>query len=243
MKKYEIKLEEFSGPLDKLLELIEAKEMEITTLSLADVTIDFLNYAKSLGESVTPVFLSDFLVVAAKLVFIKSKSLIPEIELSSEEEAEMVDLEERLKLYKEFSARSGGASIYLSKLWDSKARSYSRKLFTGLNSQGFFYPSENLSQESLAQTAQKLMRDLQRFAPEEIKVKNTIIKIEDKIKELLERWHDILHDTFSNLSQSKPKPEVVALFLAVLHLLKAKEISVEQNQGFGDIILKKKQML
>ena len=94
---YEVKINQFSGPLEKLLELIEEKKMEITALSLAEVTGGFFNYVKRVESDIDPKILADFLVVAAKLVLIKSKALLPGLELTQEEELDIKDLEQAAK--------------------------------------------------------------------------------------------------------------------------------------------------
>ena len=120
---YELKLEQFSGPIEKLLELIEEKKLEITQLSLAQVTADFLVYLATI-EELAPGILADFLVVASRLLLIKSKALLPNLILDQEEEQEIRDLEERLKIYREFKA----ARNYLKNLWQEQPLVFSREL-------------------------------------------------------------------------------------------------------------------
>jgi len=83
--KYEVRLEKFNGPLDRLLELIEARQLEITQINLAEVTGDFLKYIESLGSEAGVDVFADFLVVAGKLILIKSKALLPNLDLTEEE--------------------------------------------------------------------------------------------------------------------------------------------------------------
>lgn len=137
---YEIKLEQFSGPLNKLLELIEAKKLEITEVSLAAVTADFIGFVEKLEKEkgVEPGVLADFIVIAARLLLIKSKVLLPNLELTEEEKVDVADLEQRLKIYREFSAKgrsaSGGltASQQILALWNQKNLSFSRPLLSAL---------------------------------------------------------------------------------------------------------------
>ena len=98
---YELRIEKFSGPIEKLLELIEEKKLEITELNLAEATADFLNYIKKI-ENIEPRLLADFVVVVAKLLLIKSKALLPNLQLTEEEEKDIKDLENRLKIYRQF---------------------------------------------------------------------------------------------------------------------------------------------
>ena len=96
MNIYEIKTAEFQGPMDKLLELIEEKQLPITKVNIAEVTADFLEYIKKIG-SVHPKILAVFIAVASRLILIKSHNLLPNIEISEEEEGEITDLELSLK--------------------------------------------------------------------------------------------------------------------------------------------------
>src|SRR3990167_7246611 len=90
-----IKLEQFEGPLDLLLTLIEEQKIDITQVSLSQVTEQFLQYV-STARGMHPEELADFLVVAAKLLFIKSKTLLPSLHIEEEDG----DLEKQLKMYK-----------------------------------------------------------------------------------------------------------------------------------------------
>src|SRR4051812_11243524 len=96
-----VQVEQFEGPLDLLLQLIEQQQMDITALSLANVTEQFLNYVRTLEEK-NPINLADFLIIAAKLLVIKSKALLPNLEFGEEEEEAAYDLAEQLLTYKKF---------------------------------------------------------------------------------------------------------------------------------------------
>lgn len=230
---YQVKTEQFSGPLNKLLELIEAKKLEITTLSLAEVTADFINYVRNLEKGIGPQVLADFVVVASRLILIKSKTLLPSLELTKEDEEEIKDLESRLKIYKEF--KEGGQII--KQLWDKNQAAFSRELFENLPP--IFYPSKNLSTNNLTKAIMKLTEALRELMPETHNLKRTIISVEEKVKELLIRLTQAAGHSFESLAKDKPKQEIIAAFLAILHLLRDKLINVEQIGQFGDIILKK----
>ena len=95
---YQVKTPIFEGPLDLLLNLIEKRKLFINEISLAEVTDDYLTYIKNLPK----ISISDmtiFILIAATLILIKSKSLISNIELTEEEEGQIEDLERRLKIY------------------------------------------------------------------------------------------------------------------------------------------------
>lgn len=219
------------GPIEKLLELIEARKMEVTELSLAEVTADFLNYLNSL-PAVEPRILADFVAVASKLLLIKSKALLPSLELSEEEEAEIKDLEGRLELYRQFR----GAQEQLQALWNAKHISYARPFFA--MRVPVFYPSEQITAERLHKELQYYFRILKEEHREEGTMKVAMISIEEKIEELMSRMKMMTAASFRGISEKKNKSEVVALFLAVLHLVRNQIIAIEQQSHFSDIIIK-----
>lgn len=243
---FEIKLEQFSGPLDKLLELIEAQKLQITEISIAAVTGDFIKYLEESKDAMNPVVLSDFLVVAAKLILIKSKTLLPDLTLTEEEEVEIKDLETRLTIYREFAARGASGSGVLSAsqqinaLWEKNRIAYSRPLFAAIQDSSFFYPSANLNINNLSGALGNLISEFKDLLPEKSKIKAVIISLEEKIAELLTRFKEAVSHTFGKLAEKKSKAETIVMFLAVLHLLRKNMIHVEQEATFGDIMIKKK---
>ncbi len=241
---YEVKLERFSGPLEKLLALIEEKKLEITTISLAEVTEDFLDYLKTLSEEARhPSVLADFVVVASRLLLIKSKTILPSLELTQEEETDIRDLETRLKIYQEFSARSKNAtgeknaSFELAALWRKNQSSFSR-LFL-MNMPPVFYPPKNLKTDDLEKAMRLILSQLQNFLPEKQTVKKIVVSVEEKIKELMERLKKEAEQGFQALTKDKPRIEVIVMFLAILHLLRERLIQAEQTGQFSDIIIRK----
>ncbi|MBI3046543.1 MAG: segregation/condensation protein A [Candidatus Harrisonbacteria bacterium] len=231
---YEVKLDKFSGPLEKLLELIEEKQLDVTLVSLAQVTGDFLEYLKNLADHEKhPSVLADFVVVASRLLLIKSKAILPSLELTEEEETDIKDLEARLKIYKEFK----DASQLLDKLWNARRPAYGRELFTNLPP--VFYPSKNLTVNGLEKHLLELMQELKSLVPEKQAVKRVVITIEQKVKELLSRFQEKSEQSFQELSKEKSRLEIIMIFLAILHLIRDRLIKSEQNGKFSDIIIKK----
>ncbi|MBI2035530.1 MAG: segregation/condensation protein A [Candidatus Liptonbacteria bacterium] len=228
---YELKTPQFSGPIEKLLELIEAKELDVTRLSLSTVTADFLEYLRSLQE-VPPLVLADFIVVAARLVLIKSKALLPSLPLSEEEEEDIQDLENRLRLYKEF--KQAGKKIEI--LLKAERRSFSRELFSSYSIK-IFYPGTKLNLGALNYSLDSMLASLQMFAERQKGViKKTIVSIEQKMQELLTHFTSKSQSKFSEMA--KNKDEAIVLFLAILHLIKDRMINIEQESNFSDIIIK-----
>lgn len=233
METYQLKTEQFSGPIGKLLELIEEKKMEVTELSLAEVTADFLNYLSSL-PAVSPRVLADFVSVASKLLLIKSKALLPGLVLTEEEEGDIKDLEERLEFYRQFkSAREN-----IEKLWGGKNVSFGRSLFA--SRVPVFYPSENMTAERLGEEIKYYLELLKAEKGEESTLKVAMISIEEKIEELLSRMKLVTSASFNDMAHKKHRREVVAIFLAILHLVRNQLIAIEQNEHFSDIIISTK---
>lgn len=224
---YELKTEKFSGPIEKLLEFIEAKHLDIAELSLAEVTGDFLNYLKTIKKA-EPRLLADFVVVASRLLLIKSRALLPVLEVSEEETADIKDLEERLKLYKEFKA----CRENIKKLWSEKPLVFSREFLAF--QQTFFYPPKDLTVGMFHQAISRILADLNQFVLETRNIKISIISLEEKMNEMLERVKSAVIK-FKDMVKDKSRSEIVALFLAVLHLLKNELVQVEQEEHFAEI--------
>ncbi len=232
---FELKLDQFIGPLDKLLILVEERELPINDISLAAVTGDFLDYIKKLEGKVETLFLSDFLVIAAKLVLIKSKTLLPSIELTAEEEGEIKDLESRLVLYREFKA----AGLGLKNLWSPLPAMYRRPLLASFREGMLFYPPEGVTPAPLLASLLGAVQRFEEIIPEKATVKKLLVTVEEKVQELLNRFAERISHSFASVAKDKSRDEIIALFLAVLHLLKEKQIDVEQEAHFSDILVKK----
>lgn len=229
---YQLQLQQFSGPIEKLLELIEEKKLEITELNLAEVTADFLKYLQSLTVAIDPRILADFVVVASRLLLIKSKALLPNLELTAEEETDIKDLEERLLRYKKFKP----AIILFKNLYEENYFSVSRQFFHGYPP--VFHPAKNVDLNSLHQEIAKLFEYLNSLSLETQKIESPLIKLEEKIEEIIKQI-EIGIGQFNEIIKQKSKTEIIVLFLALLHLLRDQIIKVEQRERFSDIMVEK----
>ena len=176
---YQIKTGSFEGPFHLLLSLIEERKFFINDLSLAQVTEDYLNYVNKL-EKQDPSEISSFIVVAATLILIKSKSLLPNLNLTSEEEGDIHNLEERLKLY-ELYTKLGG---HIKDMFGEKI------IFAPLERKNdflVFLPDERITKESVMTFAHDTLGRMPKkvFLPE-VEVKK-VISIEEMISRLTER--------------------------------------------------------
>jgi len=252
---YELRVGEFNGPLEKLLELIEAQKMAVSEVSMAKVTDDFLKYLENLKKSGggamadedMSVFradlrvLADFIVVASRLIFLKSKYLLPGLSLTEEEEADIKDLEERLKRYQDLKP----ALHHLRELWNERHTSYSRPYFLGRGTglapgQKVFYPGKNVNREALTGALGRIFETIKTFELETETIKEKIVTLEEKISEVLNRVKLGGDTQFRQLSHEKPRGEMIVIFLAILHLAREQLILLEQMENFSDIMVKKK---
>lgn len=238
---YELTTKTYQGPLEKLLELIEDKKLDITTVSLAEVTADFLGYLEKLQKeaeeshiTVTPEILADFIAVASKLILIKSKAILPSLELSEEEEGDIRDLETRLALYRELKA----THTFLKDSWSEIPQLFARELLS--TSDPLFYPPSQLTVNNLLSTVQKVAGELERFLKPTSTIKTDIINIKAKIEEVIMLLTNE-PTSFRKLQTKEGKRDLVALFLALLHMIKQQLIHVEQRKHFGDITVSRKQ--
>ncbi len=247
MPAYELNFEYFKGPLDKLLSLIEEKRLEVSRVSIAEVTNDFLSYLDqfklALEEGAAedmplynapPELLADFLVVASRLLLIKSKSLLPSLTLSPEEEGEIRDLEHRLKLYQELKK----TQEHVKAKWSETPQMFARE-FMGTH-EPLFYPPSAVGAAALHASAMKLVGTLEQLFKPKATVKNQIVNLRAKIQEIASRLITGAPTTFSNLHGGKgSRGEIVVLFLAVLHLIRQQLADVEQSGHFGEITIAK----
>lgn len=236
---YEVKTKQYSGPLEKLLSLIEEQKLDITEVSLAAVTADFIDYVKQLESEIPHAALADFLVIAARLVLIKSKVLLPALPLTEDEQADIKDLEARLKIYQEFKRAGEG----LMHLWKQRAVLHSRPLFLGVAETGIFYPPPKLSAQDMIASIKTLTELFTVFTAETKTIRTRVVTLEEKVTELLERFKTAASQSFRTLSGSRTKEEVIVLFLAILHLFRHQTFALEQQEKFGDILISKPQGL
>src|SRR3989338_5845649 len=138
---FQIKTINFEGPFRLLLDLIEKRKLHISDVSLAQVTEDYLAYMNKLG-GLPPAEVSSFILVASTLLLIKSKSLLPNLDLTSEEEGDIRNLEERLRLYELFTKLGGNIKSQFGR----------RIIFAPLERKNnflIFLPDEQITSESM----------------------------------------------------------------------------------------------
>ena len=231
MPEYAVRLDTFEGPLDLLLHLIEKAELDITTISLAMVTDQYLAYIHQLDE-IHPDFLADFLVVAARLILIKSRALLPRPPLVEDEEEDVgEDLVRQLEEYRRYKQ----AASSLREREEQRLRSYVRATPRLVRPRGFV-PGEVSLSDLLA--ALQGVLETSPSVPVSTVVSPLVVNIDDRIRAIEDAIasHQRVHFT-GLLLRSESRIEIIVTFLAVLELIKRGQLAAEQDGAFGEIYL------
>jgi len=232
---YQISTEVYSGPLDLLLQLIEKAELDITRLALAQVTDQYLEYLHELQEQ-NAAEVSAFLVIAARLVQIKSAALLPRPTISGQpiEEDPGEALALQLITYKRFKELGQFLEIRES----AGLRTYLR-LDSSLRIQvpGKLDLSE-LTLAGLIEAARDVLGGNGTLPPLSQVVSIPRITIRQKINTIVENLRKTGSVTFLKLlSSPQNRLEIVVTFLAMLELIKRRIVNVNQSALFGEIEL------
>jgi segregation and condensation protein A len=233
----EVKSEKFQGPLGLLLQLIEKQKLDITEIGLAAICDQYINYIKSDDNNVGAEEMADFLLIAAKLLYIKSRSLLPYL-YPAEDDCEIDDLKMQLKMYKEFVEASkkikelatGKKFLYIKNINNNQIKKYFLNIVS-------FFPPKELKKEYLKDTFVNFLDNLkpkiEEIREERVKRVVTIEERIDYIKNILNKHKSYSFNKLVN--QKKDKTEIIINFLAVLELAKQKQLIFKQDFLFGNI--------
>lgn len=226
---YKIQLEQFEGPLDLLLELIEDRKLDISNVSLAAVTEQFLGYL-SQSAGLHPEELADFLVVAAKLLLIKSRTLLPTLDAGDAHEH---DLEKQLRLYREFYEASKKLHALVLKRRYTYARGTNLRI---LASERSFRPPVGVVSDDLARLFRVILKRLTPFVTisEDVIIKT--VNIKEKINDIRKQILNTTTLSFQSLlERATSRTDIIVTFLALLELVKMRVIAVVQDEMFSGI--------
>ena len=234
---FQIKTTGFEGPFGLLLELVEKRKLHINDVSLAAVTEDYLNHMNKLG-GLSSGEIASFILVASTLILIKSKSLLPNLSLTNEEEGDIKSLEERLRLYELFT-----------KLGVNIKSNFGEKIIFAPNERKqeilVFLPDEQITKESMMGFAKTVLGSMPNkvFLPA-VEVR-TVISIEEMIDNLTERIKSSIKMSFKDLHGKivtrEEKVTAIVGFLALLELVRQGVLDAVQEIDGGDIIMEKQQ--
>jgi len=223
-----VKTPVYEGPLDILLELIEKRKLLINDISLAAVTDEYIARINALphlpvGET------AEFVALAATLLLIKSRSLLPTLTLSDDESRDIKELEYRLAVYQllKESARALGAQVGEPYLAEGMPPPLPP----------LFLPDPSVGTTSLREAAQALIEGFPTtLSLPKVAVKK-IMSIEEMIESLAARVTSAMRTSFKEFAGKRERGEVIVGFLALLELVKQGIIRATQGEHFGDITL------
>lgn len=241
-----IKVADFEGPFDLLLNLIKKNKMDIYNVEIYKVTnqyLEYLNTRKVMDLEIT----SEFIVVAATLIEIKSKNLLPKVKVEEEENEEDIEIKlmERLIEYKRFKA----VSEFFNDKYVSSGEVFSKKPEVieeikpeKVDNDDIF---KNITLLDLYNIYNKILENYREKQNKVNVVQKKIYvdkyKVEDKMEELLKKFNSVEVIEFNNLmKESSCKLETVVIFLALLELIKIRTIQVFQDENFSNILIKRR---
>ncbi|MBN8422301.1 MAG: segregation/condensation protein A [Verrucomicrobia bacterium] len=232
---YKVRLEIFEGPLDLLLYLIKKEEIDIYNVSLERITRQYLDYIDTF-KALNIELASEFIVMAANLMYIKSRELLPQAVQPPEEDAEENDprweLIRQLMEYKKFKEVAhflGAQEVKGDELFVTTPE------LPDLDA-----PVETIGQVGIFDLIRAFQRILKRFenASDFREIVNDRYTVADKIEELLQTVAVGTKVKFEDLfTSAASRGEVIVTFLAMLELIKLNHLQVEQEQLLGEIVV------
>lgn len=227
---YTIHTDVYDGPLDLLLDLIIKAELDITRLSLAKVTDQYLVHLEQLQQT-SAVEVSGFLVVAAKLIQIKSEALLPRPPIREEGEEDPAEsLTRQLKIYREIKSTS---------LWLQSRESQGFRTYIRLAPPPVIDEQLDLSGVTVDDLSE-LLRSLFRYEEETASISTVVaipkVTIKNKIRDLILNLRKKQNLSYREmLKKDSDRIEAIVLFLAILELIKQQYVEAYQEQLFADI--------
>lgn len=214
-----------------LLQLIESEELPISEIALAAVTEQYVSYLKKI-EDKNPEEMADFLLVASKLLLIKSRVLLPEVDLGLDEDG--MSLEEQLRLYREYAV----LSKEIHKIIGRHRFAWSRE--KSPLQEGIFAPPPGLTLEKIKAAFLDVLQSIEPVIALPKAAIERVISIKDKIEELRSLIFSKAQISFAGVLRSaRNKTEIIVSFLALLELIKQRTVSVAQGDLFEDITVTK----
>jgi segregation and condensation protein A len=231
-EEYKVKTPVFEGPLEVLLGMVEKRKLFINDIALSQVADDYISHVQSIqNEKGYPMAeVAQFILIASTLLLIKSKSLLPTLTLTEEEQSSVSDLELRLKIYQRLRIAS-----------DIVAERFGKKMmFAPLdrkNEVRVFAPDKDTNKTTLFESIKSILKNLPKkeFIPQAIVQK--VMSLEEMIGKLTTRISSNLRMSFSKFAGEHKghKVHIIVSFLAMLELVKNGIIQVKQDKDFGDI--------
>lgn len=227
---FEIQSEQFTGPLELLLELIEGESLSISEISLAHVTESYLDHITKNEPPADE--LADFLIVATKLLLIKSRLLLPS---PVEEEEDTSNLALQLKMYKAFVE----LSAHLEKQFNTSVELFPREKADVIKITELVIPN-GLTIDAMQESFAKLLKNLEPFFNLKQVALERVVSVKERFEEIRNAIMERARFTFRDIVGSgRSRVDTVISFLALLELVKQRVVHVVQSDAFHDIEIKR----
>ena len=239
--KYAIKIQNFEGPLDLLCHLIDKNKMDICEINISDITDQYIEYLNKM-EELNLEIASEFLIMASTLLYLKSKSLLPTIESSEEEEKELTEEEllQRIIEYKKYKE----VSVKFGQMYQENFKRFFKE------AEKIKFPKKQLEidvnyttivktySKVIEQNKKRLNRNARNIQKIAITDKYTVSsKVKEMYKELIKNKKFVFNNLYSQKQCNKE--EVVTAFTGLLEMSRRSKVQTTQKMLFGDITVEK----
>lgn len=225
----DVKIQQYEGPYDLLVELAQKRQLDISEISLQDLTEPFLKHMKE--HKISPEIVASFIVVASTLLLLKARRILPQLEDTEQEEIE--ELTFRLQIYEKYRE----STQVLAAMWN----------ISRLLPAHFFAEGEQVSESTsmpqiaadmLAQALEQKIASIPRPRPQA-----HLTHRGRSLKEILMLFTSRLQSAkrliFQEHITGAPRQEQVVSFLAVLEMARKEEVTLTQTEPFGEIVLER----
>ncbi len=237
-KKYSIKIDNFEGPLDLLIYLIEKNKMKIDEINLTEITDQYIEYLNEM-EKLDLEIASEFLVMASTLLYLKSKNLLPKQEIEEEEltEEELIRKIIEYKKYKEISKKlKENYQNYSKRIYKEQEKIELPKRKLQEEYKKDLIP--NLYKQIIEKTSVRLNKNAKNIEKIALVENYTVAsKVKEMFKILIKQKRFIFNKMFSINKHNKQ--EVVTAFSGLLELSRRDKVKTNQEELFGDILVEK----
>ena len=231
---YKVTLPAFQGPLDLLLHLLKKNEIDIYDIPIALITQQYNEYLETM-EQLDLEIAADFIYMAAVLINIKSKMLLPRDESDEQAEDPRKELVDRLLEYQRFKAVAetfAELDVVRMGMWQRPPAKLP----------GTDASEIDMSEVSLFDLIDAFRTALNRYKeahPQSIELQRTVHKVSAKMSEIFEKVNERAEIRLGWFLEGRGREELIALFLATLELVRLGGVSLKQSDTFGEIVMTK----
>ena len=232
MQPYTLRTDVFEGPLDLLLALIEKRKLLINDIALAEVADDYVRYLEQ-HQNFPIAETAQFVLVGSALLLIKSRSLLPSLSLSEDEQQTIEDLEYRLLLLEQYRSCAAVVSAQFG-----RTRLFTRRRV--VRTIPAFSPLTDLTAPSMLAAMQSVLKQLPELKPKLVEATvQKVISLEEMIDKLTTRINASLSVSFRDFAdvRNENKTNIIVSFLAMLELVRQGMVRVEQESHGSDIMM------